>query len=209
MIKQAHSVPELKIEGLEKLSAHDQDRVKIEARALAEALAEENQSKLAIGEHLSNLRGVLKRRFLKFLKDNFKMSQATAYRYIDLYGVAKSKMPKPVLEMAVRQGVRIHPEALKRNPPPKTGDTSKIQEYLDKLRPTRIEVHKSTDILLKECVNFCYLRYQQVPNKQKPNFQRSLLGMLMTKFGIASDQMYSPVAVPSSFIVHRGRPKAA
>lgn len=196
-------------EGLDDLQPLQIDKVRSEAQALVEALASESQSKLAIGEHLSNLRGLLKRKFVGFLKANFDMSVATAYRYIDLYAAAKSKMPKPVLEMAVRQGVRLNAQTLKKSPPPKTEDKGKIQQYLASLRPTRVEIHKSTDLLLKECVNFVSVRYQQVPNRSKPGFQRDLIGMLMTKFGVASDQMYSPAAVPENFRVVRGRPKAA
>lgn len=196
-----------------KLEPHDQDRVRQETLKLEEARGLESKSKLGQGEHLSKLQSILlpKKMFLSYIKEVFGMSRATAYRYIELYAVAQSKLPSPVLDMAIQSGTRINAQILKDNPPPKTEDRSKIQEYLSNLRPMRVEVAKSPDVLLKECVNFVSTRWGQLPSNHKARtaFVQSLVGMLLGKFGIANTQSFSPMAVPENFKSQRGRKKAA
>lgn len=202
-------------QGLGKLEPNEQDKVRQEAKLLAEAMKTEVMSKLSIGEHLSELRKILepKRVFVSFLKQwateyALPMSKATAYRYIELFTTAHSKMPKPVLEMALQRGTKINAAVLAQNPPPKTEDKSKIQEYLDNLKTDRVEVIPGPDTLLKECVNFVGTRWEKLPNNHKSRtaFMRSLIGMLMARFGVASELSFAPMAIPESFRAKRGRP---
>jgi hypothetical protein len=202
-------------QGMSKLEPNEQEQVKAEAKLLTEAMKTEVVSKLAIGEHLYALRKILepKRVFVGFLNEwskahSLPMSKATAYRYIDLYTTAHSKMPRPVLEMAIQRGAKLNAQTLAQNPPPQTTDKTKIAAYLDNLKNTRIEVVAGPDVLLKECVNFVATRWEKLPNNSKARtaFMRALIGMLLAKFGVASELSFSPMAVPDHFRAKRGRP---
>jgi len=199
--------------GWSKLEAFEQDKVRQETLKLEEARGLESKSKLGQGEHLAKLQSILlpKKMFLSYIGEVFGMSRPTAYRYIDLYNAAQSKLPAPILEMAIRNGTKINAQILKANPPPKTEDRSAIKKYLDNLSPMRVEVAKSPDQLLKECVNFVSTRWSQLPNNHKTRtaFVQALVGMLLGKFGIASTQTFAPMAVPDTFKAQRGRRKAA
>jgi len=200
-------------QGWSKLEPNEQASVKTESTALREAQHLESQSKLAIGEHLTKLREILepKRMFLSFLTEVFDMSRATAYRYMNLYSLAQQALTPPVLEMAIQRSTRITPEMLKANPAPVTTDRSKIAEYLSSLKPIRVEVAKSPETLLKECVNFVSSRWDQLPQHQRTRqtFINSLVGMLLNRFGVASEKSFAPIAIPESFKGARGRPRKA
>jgi hypothetical protein len=205
-------------QGLAKLEPNEQDLVRREARALAHAMKGEAVSKLSIGEHLAALRKVLEPRriFVAFLKQwsseyALPMSRATAYRYIEQYNVAYSALPSNVLEMAVRKGTKIGTEALVSNPPPETQDQGEIEKYLDNLKTTRVEVVAGPDTLLRECVNFVGTRWDKLPagdHKARTKFMGSLIGMLLAKFGVASEQSFAPMAIPDTFRAVRGRPRS-
>ncbi len=199
-------------QGWSKLEPNEQETIRTESNLLMEARHLEAKSKLAQGEHLTKLRDILepKRMFLAFLLEVFDMSRATAYRYIDLYSTAQVHLPAPVLEMAIQKGTRITPKLLEENPAPVTTDRGKIIEYLTSLKTVRAEpADKSVDDILKECVNFIGTRFQQLPQntKTRSNFIRSLVGMLLNKFGIATESTFTPIAIPESFRASRGRPR--
>jgi hypothetical protein len=211
---------EVNFEGLKGWEKLDQKTQKIaieETYAVIGALASEAESRLEAGKHLIELRKALpKNMFLACMKVNFHMSQATAYRYINHYESTSKKLPKPVLDVVMRRAYR--PAQIKRiedNPPPKTSDPIKIGRYLDKLEKTPIEMRPEVvanpDTSLRECVNFVTSRYARLPNNSRTRLAwvRSLVGMLMTKFGLQSEQRFEPMAIPEGFKVHRGRPKAA
>ena len=173
---------------------------------------------LEVGEHLDNISRLLtpKRQFNKWLMwwlstRRKAKSRSWAYQTLREYQDIKASTPHPVLEMAKQQGTKLTADVLLHNPPPKTEDRGKIAEYLSTLRPTRVEVVKSPDMLLKECVNFVFIRWNQLPNNHKSRtaFAQSLIGMLLGRFGIASTQTFSPMAVPDTFRAQRGRRKAA
>ncbi len=192
--------------GWEKLEPKEQVVVRRESEAVTEALMQEGQSKIAIGESLSTLRSILqpKHMWLALLTDKFHMSRATAYRYMEEYEKVAKAMPKNVLHIAKQRGFKIKPQTLVKNPPPTTSDVKEIVHYLEKLeRPTVVNPPRemNTDILLKECVNFVRSRFQRLPNNQrtKQAFIRSLIGMLLSTFGIASEGSYGPMAVPAHF----------
>ncbi len=207
----APTVTPEQFQGWGKLEPNEQDAVKRESLELFESRKLESKSKLEQGQHLSALRDILepKRIFTSFLQDIFHMSKATAYRYMEAYEVTRSKVSAPVLEIALARGTKISPKMLAANPPPKTTNRAKIEVYLDTLKPGRIDAPVSAETLLKECVNFVSLRWDRLPSNHKTRaaFMRSLIGMLMARFGVASDQSFSPTAIPDSFRVVRGRPK--
>jgi hypothetical protein len=201
-------------QGWGKLEPSEQEAVKKETQSLDDSRRMESVSKLQVGEHLSKLQKVLepKRLFISFLDEVFGMSRATAYRYMEMYQTAKGHMPAPVLEIAIERGSKIDPEILKKSTPPQTTDRTAIQKYLETLRPVRATSEaKTPDLLLKECFNFVASRWAMLPNNMKTRtaFMRSLFGMLLAKFGVATPQSFVPEAAPQTFHKKRGRPLKA
>lgn len=202
--------------GWSKLQPKEQQLIKKETEAVTEALAQEGQSKISIGESLSAIRGVLqpKHMWVAFLDQRFHMSRATAYRYIEEYERVAKALPRKVLSIARERGFKIKAGAVAQNPPPVTTDVGAIIHYLERLeRPVVVNPVKTedTDMLLKECVNFVRTRFQRLPNNQrtKATFITSLIGMMLSTFGISSQVAYSPMAVPSHFKPNPiGRPAA-
>lgn len=203
--------------GWSKLQPKEQQTVRREAENVTEALMQEGQSKIAIGESLNTLRAILqpKHMWLALLKGRFHMSRATAYRYIDEYQKVAKALPKNVLTVAKQRGFKIKAKAMAKNPPPVTNDVSQIVHYLEKLeRPVVVNPAKTedTDMLLRECVNFVRTRFQRLPNnhRTKATFITSLIGMMLSTFGISSQVAYSPMAVPEHFKPNPvGRPSLA
>jgi hypothetical protein len=203
--------------GWNKLKESEQKVVRDETKALTEALNLKTESELEVGRHLTELRKILepKRMFISHLDTNFGMSRATAYRYMELYTVTKKKLPKPVLEVAMRRGYRpVQLKIIENNPPPKTSDPIVIGKYLDKIERMPREVKPEAtphnpDTLLKECINFASSRFDKLPRNSKTRIAwvRSLIGMLMTKFGLGTEQPFEPLAIPDTFRHSRGRPK--
>jgi hypothetical protein len=205
------------LKGWDKLDEKTQQTALEEAGYVLQWIQNENHSRAEVGKHFIELRKLLpKGMFLAALRDTFHMSRATAYRYIEMYESISKKLPKPVLDVVLRRAYR--PSQIKRiedNPPPKTSDAIRIGRYLDKLEKTPVEVKQEpqadTDMLLRECINFVTSRYSRLPNNSRARaaWVRSLVGMLMTKFGIGAEQRFEPMAIPEKFRVVRGRPKAA
>ena len=217
MAKQAIHTPDLAelqtLEGWDQLDPDERETIVTQADALAKALHQEGQSKLSIGSHLVAIRGILqpKKMWTGFLRKSFHMSVATAFRYISEHETVSKALPSNIMNIAMSRGYKIKPQAIAKNPPPKTTDTKEIVHYLDKL--VRIPKSKvvvvealDTDLMLKECLNFCKTRFARVPSgRAKTNFTRALIGMLLTSFGM-SEQTLAPVAVPAFFAAKRGRP---
>lgn len=204
--------------GWKKLSPDEQTAVKTETAGVLAARLLEGKSKIAIGQHLLNLRVILepKRMFVAFLKHSFHMSQASGYRYINLYELGESLLPAPVLEAAITRGTPIRKSQIAENPPPKTNDPIAISAYLGSLEelPKRSLVaalESDPEQLMKECVNFVSSRYARLEGtpRQKQKWVSNFVGMLMTKFGLESERTYGPIPVPETFVVKRGRPAEA
>lgn len=201
--------------GWAKLNPEEQKAVKQEADAVFEARKLEGKSKAAMGQHLLNLRVILepKRIFVSFIKYNFHMSRATAYRYMDLYETGGKLLPAPILEAAITRGTAIRKELIADNPPPKTDDPMQITAYLKKLEelPQRKPVaalETDPEQLMKECVNFVGTRYSRLEgtSRSKQKWVGNLIGMLLTKFEIHTATKFAPQEIPSAFTVQRGRP---
>ena len=203
-------------DGWGKLELNEQNKLTIETQALEKATETYEMSNLEIGEHLDKISQVLspKRQFNKWMiwwLDARKKgkSHSWAYQAMAEYQVIKKDIPELVLKAAKAAGTRINPLVYAKNPPPKTSDPRLIQKYLDSLKTMRLEVVTSPDQLLKECVNFVGTRWEKLPNNNKARtaFMRSLVGMLMAKFGVASELSFAPMAIPDSFRGQRGRPR--
>lgn len=213
------------LKGWSKLEHREQQVVRNETKAVAEALDNEKESKLEAGKHLIELRKILQPHgmFLAHIAANFRyddrpMGRATAYRYMDYYTETSKKLSKPVLEIVMRRGYR--PEQMKLledNPPPKTSDPVVIRKHLDKLerRPREVKEvpessHHSPDTYLKEVINFAANRYDRLPRNARTRtaWVTSLIGMLLTRFGWGTAQTFEPMAIPDKFkSAPRGRPK--
>lgn len=211
----SHLVSPETFQGWGKLEPNEQTRLTVETQALEKASEAVEMSTLEVGEHLDNISRVLspKRQFNKWLlwwldtRKNAK-SRSWAYQTMAEYQAIKADIPRPVLEMAKQRGAKITPQVLTQHPPPKTEDKGKILKYLDTLKPLRVEIAKSPDLLLKECINFVGTRWSQLPpnHKARTAFMRALMGMLLSKFGVANELSFAPMAIPDSFRSQRGRP---
>ena len=205
-----------KLQGWEKLEPKEQTKVTVEIEALTKAANTYELSFLEIGEHLENIRKVLepRRMFNAWLMSwcqsrKRPIKRSWAYQLMSDFRGAKAALPAPILKAAMARGTKLDSRAIAALPAPNTKDPQKIKEYLDKLETTKIEVTKAPDRLLKECINFVGLRWEQLPpnNKTRTAWMHKFIGMALAKFGVASEQSFSPQAIPESFIAKRGRPR--
>lgn len=203
-----------KVIGWDELPAIQKTAVREETQHAMDALYQEGSSRLAVGEHLFNLRKILepKKLWFAFLKHVFGMSRATAYRYIARYTATKKKMPQRVLTVALQHGYDLKPDAIMRTRIPKTDDPDKIIEYLDSVAATprrkTTHLHYDPALTLKESVNFIRLQWNKLPNNKvtRAGFSESLVGMELTLFGFTKEATFQPVPIPESYLAVRGRP---
>lgn len=202
------------LDGWDSLEKEEQDVVTAETSALDKALRDEGNARIAVGEHLYNIREVLepKRVWNKFLLSITRFSRATAYRYISVYTAAKNLLPEPVMQAAMLRGMnRIDLDAVRELPPPRSSNVTVINEYLNELsnRPSapREETY-DPNLLKRECLNFVKLRYDRIPavGRSRSAWLTSLIGMMLTQHGITQPTTITPVPIPESFKVARGRP---
>jgi len=199
-----------------------EDEIKIVKHEVGETLQarkHEFTSKEAIGSHLRKLREILepKRIFVSSVKYFFNMSRATAYRYMGDSEIAQRMLPGPVYEAAIDRGVPLKKEVIEKNPPPQTDDPQKISAYLDTLvqmpqRRPQAALETDEEVLAKEIVNFVGSRIERVrasgkDTRQIKAFAKRVVGMILTKAGIDAELKLTPIAIPESFIVHRGAPR--
>jgi len=201
------------------LTAEEQRTVLVHTQGASEELAKCGFSKLAAAEHLLKIRDILlpKRVFKHFLRHNFPTcSVATAYRWIESYETAKQNLPDGVMQVAMAQGYHvIDAEMVKKAPPPRTQDRSKIVAYLSKLSTMKREVRTAelsepnADDLMRECFNFCVTRFEKLPEggTTRSRCLYSLFGMLMFQLGFGVKQEFEPLEVPPGYRAVRGRPK--
>jgi hypothetical protein len=216
-----------------KLNDDEQSAVLQEGRMLAQALLDFGKSRLAVGEHLAKLQGLLEPHnlFGRFLK-NFHFSKRTAYRYIAGYNNAKARLPETVLKAAMARGVNlvgdtevkplgVYTDAVAKLPPPTQATEEQANTWLNQIEQVRKEtratagggmftvpIPQDPTTLLKECYRFVNLRYKRLPNnsKTKANWVRSLVGMILADLGVSGEQTFAPHAAPEDFRAQRGRP---
>ncbi len=150
------------------LSASEQLSMLIGPPALTEEMVKFGMSRLAIGERLLNIRGVLEpnRNFINFLKTQCRFSKADVYRYIETYMRVRDNVPDLVLRTAIARGYDvIDMTIIVRRPPPKAQDRTKIvkdperiEEARRKERSTSHEPEFSydSDTLMREAFNFVF-----------------------------------------------------
>lgn len=222
----------------DKINAEEQQLVLSAGTRLAQAMLINGASRLAIGEHLTQLQGVLEPHniFGKFLK-NFHFSKKTAYRRIAEFKNAKANLPEAVLKAAMARGVNIageseqkplgvYTDAVRKLPPPTTPDVVQATTWLDQIEKVRKDdraaasegvaagasftMPEPLDVAtaMKECFRFIENRYNRVPQRAKGKFLQALQGMLVTLSGVGNPLTITPQAIPEDFRIHRGRPAA-
>lgn len=180
----------------DKLSEDEKVTVHDEGIALAQALLVNGASRMAVGEHLTNLQGTLEPHnlFGRFLKV-FKFSKRTAYRYISGYKNAKARLPEPILKAAMARGINmlgendqkplgVYTDAVKRLPPPQNANAVQANTWLDSVEEVRVKTRQEaadavdsssftmpepTDpqTAMKECYRFVVARYKKLPSGAK------------------------------------------
>lgn len=221
-----------------KLNEQEQNAVVSEGKELAKSLLSYGRSRIAIGEHLTKLQGILEPHnlFGRFLK-SFHFSKRTAYRYIAGFKNARTILPEAVLEVAMSRGYNmigdsdlkplgVYTEAVRKLPPPVNPDPVQAETWLNQVEEVRRQdksdvgtqsqtfdslVPQDPSTLLKESYRFISIRYKRLPNnsKVKAQFVRTLVGMILTELGVSGPQTFSPLAVPEDFRAQRGRPRTA
>jgi hypothetical protein len=215
----------------DKLNDDEQHVVVDEGRMLAKAMLDHGRSRLAIGQHLTRLQGVLEPHnlFGRFLK-TCHFSKRTAYRYIKGFQNAQAMLSEPVLKVALAKGVNIigdtefkplgvYTDAVKKLPVPKEATEEQATTYIEQLENVRKSLKPSGEMftmpepqdpqtLLKECYRFVSLRYKRLPQNSKTRsaWVRHLVGLILSDLGVSGQQTFAPQAVPEDFKALRGRP---
>lgn len=219
----------------DRLDATEQKTVKTEGEHLAIALLNHGRSRLAIGEHLVNIRTVLepKKLFVKFLK-NFHFSVKTAYRYMNGFSNAKRELPETVLSAAMARGYNmigeseqkplgIYTNAVRQLPPPKDPTQSQANQWLDSVEQVRkkskssvtefspeiVSVPQDPGTLLKECYRFVENRFKKLPEnaRERSRWMKDLIGYQLFMAGIDKSTAFLPKTPPADFKAERGRPR--
>lgn len=200
-------------EGWADIPIPDQRTIETEYISLYDSLKSLSLARLAVGEHLSNIRSILepKRMFNKFLDSQTSLSRATAYRYIDLYIATSSRLPKPVLEVVMAKGVdKINLARLESSPPPRTTNVIKIAEWVDSIQSPLPRSDRSSDSpesLKRDCYNYLHSRISRLPSRSRLVWLKSLVGMLLSTLNFTDPQTIDPFPAPEGFLAVRGRPK--
>ena len=201
------------------LTSSEQRTMLLETQALTEEMVKFGMSRLAIGEHLLNIRSVLepKRKFVSFLKTQCRFSKATAYRYIETYMRVRDNVPDLVLRTAIARGYDvIDMTIIEKLPPPKTQDRTKIVKYLERIEEARRnerstsqdpELQYDAETLMREALNFVSMRFGRLPEDKKirTRWVGRLIGMMLSELGSTEEQAFAPVNIPDDFRVTRKR----
>ena len=151
---------------------------------LASALVNLGRSRLAIGEHLEKIQGILepKNCFGKFLK-LFHFTPRTAYRYIRGYQHARASLPQPIMEAAMAKGLNMIGESenkplgkysnvIQMVPMPQRATPAKAAAFVERLEQVRKEQSKKKrkpratngNLTLERCFEFVQARYSKLPD---------------------------------------------
>jgi len=205
------------IEGWSELDAKIRSSVETHTASAKKQLSIIRDSRLGVGKDLFEIRKLLlpHKMWISFLRIAFGWSERTAYRWITEYEQTSKDVPPMVLQIAIERNSQAitKPEIRKKYPLPKTENPREIADYLDKIdhvhapRPILVQ-EPDVDQRLKGCLNFVGNHFSKIKAKrEKQYFIDNLLGMELTKFGIASAMRIGPLAIPDDFQVLRGRPK--
>lgn len=163
--------------GWDTLTRRDQQFIEKETRAIGNSLIDYGRSRLAIGEHLTNIKERCPRgMFAKYIK-TYHFKKSVAYENIKAYARSTSHplMTGPILREAMARnmqmlgadeesplGVYTKPVAMMKVPPPTDDDKVKINEWLDGVETIKIRLDgrskrmKEIDADPEETAKKCY-----------------------------------------------------
>lgn len=210
-----------------KLPEGDRDEVIAEAEALARQLYVSGKSRLVIGQHLEAIRSRLEPHnlFSRFLR-YFGFNRTIAYRRIAEYQNSMRNLPDVVVRVAMARNINIlgeskerplgvYTDAVKVLPPPKAPSEAEATVYLDQLEKVRKRIKTENfmppdvdpRVITKACFKFVDGQLRKIDNsRQRMAVLHNVIGMLLKKYEVNA-QTISPKAIPSDFIIPRGRPR--
>lgn len=219
-LEKVRSVEVESMRGWDRLRPAEQQVVRKESDALLRTPMDAGRARLAIGEHLARLRDVLEPRkmFERYLKSEglsiFKISRATAYRYINTYEAARTILPAPIMQVALmRPNDSLDLEMVRAHPAPRTTSRERIDEYLDSVsRRPRGEAEEDPETLQKECINFIRTRWNRLPSgmskRQRNAWMDELRAMTLTLQGVSGPITIEASAIPDHYKAKPvGRPR--
>lgn len=177
--------------------------VRKSAQALGEALVRLGHSRLAVGEQLCVIHGVLapKRLFYTFIMNNFRQSRTTAHRYMEEFRAAQKSASPVVLEIAMAHG--FHPAVDAWKGVPDTEDQAEIVRYLSNASNVRqmpaqqvVIVEHDRKVIAREVANFAASRLKRLPAGIRPTVARTICGMILGEVGCTVMQKITPAASP-------------
>lgn len=217
--------------GWEALTRKDQISVEKDTKALAEAFQSLGRSRLAIGEHLTNIHERIGGTMFSGYIEAFHFKRSTAFKAMKEYKNAVHWLPEPVLRAAMRrnmpimgekddQPLGIYTDHVKRLPPTKSEDPVKIDQYLDSIEESRKRSRARSskkleateldfDVVTMEAYRFSVLRIQRLSNRrgEKRRFLDKLVGLLLTEIGVSGKQTFEAEAIPDGYRAQVGRPR--
>lgn len=210
------------LRGFEKLKAPEQNLLRRKTQDLIQHIQAAGMNRLEIGRDLAEIRDVLEPRnmFERYLKIEglsiYKISRASAYRFIENFEVARTITPTPTAQARIalmRVGSKLTRALVSSNPPPRTKDPEKLIEYIEELaagnRRSKEELG-DPDLVARELImRYCTL-FDRLPShhKTRASFFHRVAGMMATISGIASEVSVRPIAVPDDYRPGpKGRPR--
>src|SRR5713226_1684275 len=179
---------------------------------------------LKVGEILSKVEMILKPRgiFTAYLNSLPGFNQASAYRFINAYNVAKTKYPPHVLDYIMASGIKmignekkpygVYEDIVKKLPPPTpTGSEEKDKEQAanwvnqvearyreTRKRGARTEVN--AEVLQREAFTAVLKRYAKVPDKKQLQWIRDLFAYILGNLQFAQEFAIEPKNPPNEFV---------
>lgn len=219
------------------LETKERTAIQHEGRELLRAVQAHGASKLAIGEHLKNIKTTLiphRGAWDSFLQSFvYKFTRRTAERYITAYENIHSRFPAaivnaamvrdmPILAYDSKKPLGIYTSAVKALPPPKNPTPAEAGEYLDKLdakvkrqrtaaagkEPDLLDEFRSDPVFMqKHSFRIVKNNIMRLPPRQRRGWLTKLVGMLLTEINSSTDLIVSAIDIPEDFNQGKGRPK--
>jgi hypothetical protein len=216
-----------------KLNAREQNALVAEGNQLNTMMVVEATSRLAIGQRLHNIHGLLKEHkgaFPKFVK-SFSFSLKEAYRRMNDYEEMSERFhfQDHLMYAAMARGINLpgsYREALTAYPPPRNLPEEGANRYLDQLIKTKKDITKARKegtisaapvvesikrepkVLLMQSFRMAKNAMRHLDARQRTRYLEDLVGMLMTLRGIGNPKTFEPRAIPEEFNQGKGRPRS-
>lgn len=183
----------------------------------------EMSNKLRKGHHLSKAKALLGHGNFAQACEIFRINRRAAERSIEIAEKAEKVLPTEFLALAPPdlggtvpgRPLGRYQDSITRNPPPKTRDKVKIQQWW----AARMEDagkdwgkrhlgarNRSPELVQHQLYLDVNRRLRQVSAKHRVSVFENVVGMLLASLGITSRRQFEPKAVPSGYNPKRGRP---